>query len=55
VIVPFLQRRLQSTMQPAFDAMNVALKRRAERAEVPSAPITVVPAPPAAESRYTPR
>jgi len=55
VIVPFLQRRLQSTMQPAFDAMNVALKRRAERAEVPSAPITVVPAPPAAEFRYTPR
>jgi hypothetical protein len=27
VVVPFLQRRLQSTMQPAFDAMNVALKR----------------------------
>ena len=41
VVVPFLQRRLQSTMQPAFEAMNVALKRRAERAEEPIAPTTI--------------
>jgi len=41
VVVPFLQRRLQLTMQPAFDAMNAALKQRAERAEEPNTPTTI--------------
>jgi hypothetical protein len=41
VVVPTVQRRLQQIIEPAFNAMNVALKRRAERAEEPSAPSTL--------------
>lgn len=40
-VVPMVQRRLQQIIEPAFNAMNVALKRRAERAEEPSAPATL--------------
>jgi hypothetical protein len=36
IVIPFTQRRLQQVIEPAFGAMNVALKRRAERAEGPS-------------------
>lgn len=36
MIVQFTQRRLQQVIEPAFSAMNLALKRRAERAEGPA-------------------
>jgi hypothetical protein len=35
VALPLAQRRLQQIIEPAFVAMNLALKRRAERAEEP--------------------
>ena len=38
IVIAFTQRRLQQVIEPAFGAMNAALKRRAERAEGPSAP-----------------
>ncbi len=41
VVIPFTKRRLQQVIEPAFGAMNVALKRRAERAEGPGAPATL--------------
>jgi hypothetical protein len=40
-VVPMVQSRLQQIIEPAFNAMNVALKRRAERAEEPGAPATL--------------
>jgi hypothetical protein len=33
MLAPFLRKRLQRTSTPAFNAMNAALKARAERAE----------------------
>jgi hypothetical protein len=37
IMVPFLRRRLKRNAEPAFHAMNIALKARAERAEEQSA------------------
>jgi hypothetical protein len=36
IVTPFARRRLQQVIEPCFAAMNVALKRRAERAENPT-------------------
>jgi hypothetical protein len=36
IVVQFRRRLLQQVVEPAFGAMNVALKRRAERAEGPA-------------------
>ena len=36
IIIQFTQRRLQQVIEPAFGAMNLALKHRAERAEEPA-------------------
>jgi hypothetical protein len=41
IVIQFTQRRLQQVIEPAFGAMNVALKRRAERAQWPNAPATL--------------
>ncbi len=41
LVVPFVRRRLQQLIEPAFNAMNVALKRRAERAELPKEAATL--------------
>ena len=39
--VLFVRGRLQQLIEPAFGAMNEALKRRAERAEGPKSPTTL--------------
>lgn len=36
IVVLFARRRLRQVVEPAFSAMNLALKRRAERAERPA-------------------
>jgi hypothetical protein len=41
IVIQFTQRRLRQVIEPAFSAMNLALKRRAERAEGQNTPATL--------------